>query len=155
MLHAFLILIIDGLAGRFGETFSVKILARHLGYVAGIARDMLRLDVAIGSTDPILALHGSVSILQFFGFRVLGWWLDQVIVLFVIWLRNSHVNIVLGSLVARLGNQPIDFACGASEDLVFLGHMPGITWQVVLSVVDECFRSHFKTDKLNYNNSNL
>jgi len=63
--------------------------------------------------------------------------------LFVIWLTNSNLNIVFGWLLSFLSDKSVGVTGSASEDFVLFWYMPGITWQVILFVLDECLSRHF------------
>lgn len=143
MLEAFLILIVDGLGGCLGKALTVEILTGDLWHITSIAWNVLCLDVLSWATDPVLALDRVVAELDLVELRVLGGRVDMVISLLICGLADSNVDVVLGWLLPLAGQQAVDVTGGAAIDLVLLGNVTGVAWQVLLVVFDEGFRTHF------------
>ena len=104
---------------------------------------MLGLHILIGTTNPVLATLGCVTILQLVVNCVLLRRCNMVIVLVVVGLRDGYLNCLIRGLLSSLCDQLVDITCSASENLVLFGHVTGIARQVFLVVLDECLGSHF------------
>jgi hypothetical protein len=143
MLSSFLILFVNCLPGGFGKTLTVEVLTCYLRNVASIPRNMLSLDVGVGTSDPVWTLVGVVAVLKGLGLQVFRWWVYLVVVLLVIWFWNGYIDVVFWVWNPWFCDDFIDTACSATEDFVFLGNVTGVAREVVFAIVDECFRRHF------------
>ena len=57
--------------------------------------------------------------------------------LYILWLSNCHVHIVVGGLIVPFLNQDsVNITSCASKDIVLLGDVAGIARQVLLFVFD-------------------
>lgn len=140
--EALVVLPVDRLGGRLREALSIQILTGHLGNVASVPRNVLGLEVAGGSSDPVLAGHRGVTVLQLSVNIVLGRRVDMEVVFVELRLANSNFDVVLRGLDFLVSDKLINVSSRASEDLVLLWHVAGVPWQIVLIVFDESFGRH-------------
>lgn len=104
---------------------------------------MLGLDILRWSSDPILALQRMVTVLEFIELRLLSWRIDVEVGLLVLWLAHGYIDVVGRWFLFCACQQVVDVASRASIDLVLLGHVASVAWEVVLVVFDEGFGRHF------------
>jgi len=69
--HSWVIFIVDGVACHFGEGATEEVLAFDVGDIAGVARDVLGLQVVGGASDPVVANLRGVPILHLMPLQVL------------------------------------------------------------------------------------
>jgi len=95
MLETSVVFTVDRFSSCFCETLSIEIFTCYLRYVTSISWDMLSLNIRVWSSNPVFSFHGLVSVLQFFGCFILTWWINEIIILVIVWLRNCNINIIL------------------------------------------------------------
>ena len=61
------VLIVNSLTRSLGKALSIEILTRDLGYVTGIAWDMLGLHICVWSSNPVSTFHRVVTKLKSLG----------------------------------------------------------------------------------------
>lgn len=94
VVEALLVLAIDGLGRRLGEALTVEVLTAHLRNITLIARNVLSLDVLVGTANPVLALLRGVTILQLIVLGVLRSQVHVVIVLVKVRLAHGDIDVV-------------------------------------------------------------
>lgn len=134
---------IDRFASRFGKTLSIEILTGNLRYVTSVSRDMLSLNISVRSSNPIDSFHRSISVLKGFSFLILSRWLNEIIILFIVWLGDSNINIIFGWLLSGLSDNLINVSSSTSEDLILFWNVTSVPWKIIFVVVDEGFGRHF------------
>ena len=75
-------------------------------------------------------VHGFVFTIEVVSFLVLGF-------------AHHHVDVICRWLVWLSIDQQVGVTCSAPKDLLALGHVTSVAWQIVFIILDEGFRRHF------------
>ena len=138
--EAFHIFRVDSRTRGLSETASVQVFTLDLGNVTSVVRNVLGLDVGVGAAEPVLTLLGGVGDEQLFVGFILGRGTGVELALGELGLADRDVHVEVRWLVAGFGDDLVDVAGGAAENLVLLGHVASVARQVVLAV---CVVSHY------------
>lgn len=138
------VLAIDRDSSFFGERFAIEILRVDLGNVARVARDMLSFYVLGGATEPVLAVFGVVTVLKHLINFILGWWVRVESSSGELWFAHSDLNVVVGWLVASVGDDSVNITSGAAVHIIFTGNKACVAGQVLLVVLDSFSRHYFQ-----------
>ena len=112
--------------------------------MAGVAWYLLLADHVVGSSGPVLAVSRLVSVndLVLVNVRNELVAIESIRVIHLSW-NDDGMNATVGQDIS------LDLACGISEALILGGHVPSITWKVLLVVIAwSCESCHFCEVKL-------
>jgi len=129
-LLSFVVLAVDSRSSSLSEGFSEQILRLDLGDVASITWNVLRLEVLSWTTEPVLSFLGVVAVRNGAAFLVDGRGLGVVLAGGVRRFALEHVHIEVRWSVTCAHDNAVDITGSASVDLIFLGAMASVTWQV-------------------------
>ena len=102
---------------------------------------MLRLDVGGGSTEPVLTLERFIAIGKSLGRFILGWRVGVELPGRELRLALSDLDVIIGGLVACVGDYAVDIAGSAAVDIILAGDEARVARQILLVV--RVFLRHF------------
>jgi len=104
---------------------------------------VLGLNILGRATKPVLSVFGMVAVLQSLVVFILSWRIGVEGSSRELGLAYGDLNIVVGGLVASLGDDAVNVTSGATVDIILTGDKAGVAGQVLLVVLDGFLRHYF------------